>query len=590
MMLKPIRAKTSDRNRVSQTKSLPAPTKGWYVGENLAEAPEGTAFILNNAFPQLDYVRVRRGSQAWATGIGASVSIHSLLSYSYAGLSKLFAVGDGKIYDVSSTGAVGAAKVSGLGSSHLEYVQFTGLGGSYIVAVNGVDGVQTFDGTNWNKTYSFTGDTTNGSVTIANVSSTSGLLPGQYISGAGVPTGATIATVGVSSITISVAATATAAGVALTAYMAQPITTTTGAIFSNVSIFKSRLYFVESASLNVWYLGVNAIGGAATVFPMQGVFRLGGEIVATATWSIDSTSGIYEAFIAITSEGEVAMYDGSDPSVWSLKGIYRISKPLGKRCAMKAGGDLAIMTEDGIVPMSKVQQLDQIALSNVAITKPIAPAWRQAVVDRSGKDGWEMTMWPLESMGIVNLPKKNSGDRTQFIVNARTGAWANYEGWDANCFAIYNNSLYYGSSDGRVMQAEVGAADDGVNYTWTVFPSFSTLDGSSSRKQVIMVRPYITANMVFTPGVSINVDFDTRVPSLPGAVNPGSPGAKWDIAVWDTDLWPAELIAQNNWITSAGYGAVASPIIQVTLSTSTTTPDIRLTRIDVLFEGGNMIG
>ena len=41
---------------------LPAPTKGWYVGANLADAPAGTAYILDNMFPQLDYVRVRRGS------------------------------------------------------------------------------------------------------------------------------------------------------------------------------------------------------------------------------------------------------------------------------------------------------------------------------------------------------------------------------------------------------------------------------------------------------------------------------------------------------------------------------------------------
>ena len=120
-----------------------------------------------------------------------------------------------------------------------------------------------------------------------------------------------------------------------------------------------------------------------------------------------------------------------------------------------------IMTEDGIVPMSKVQTLDQIALQNVAVTQPIQPEWIKAVIERTGLVGWQVTLWSLQSMAIINLPKSSTADRTQFVVNARTGAWARYSGWDANCFAVFNNSLFYGSSDGRVMQAETGSADDG---------------------------------------------------------------------------------------------------------------------------------
>lgn len=67
-------------------------------------------------------------------------------------------------------------------------------------------------------TISFTGDTTNTSTTIANVSSTAGLVVGQSISGAGIPLGATIATIAsATSITISAAATATASTVPMTA-------------------------------------------------------------------------------------------------------------------------------------------------------------------------------------------------------------------------------------------------------------------------------------------------------------------------------------------------------------------------------------
>jgi hypothetical protein len=63
---------------------------------------------------------------------------------------------------------------------------------------------------------SITGDTTSASASITSVSSLVGLLVGQTISGTGIPTGATIATISApSTITISANATATGSDVAL---------------------------------------------------------------------------------------------------------------------------------------------------------------------------------------------------------------------------------------------------------------------------------------------------------------------------------------------------------------------------------------
>ncbi|MDN5006408.1 hypothetical protein ACFQZO_36970, partial [Bradyrhizobium sp. GCM10027634] len=217
---------------------------------------------------------------------------------------------------------------------------------------------------------------------------------------------------------------------------------------------------------------------------------------------------------------------------------------------------------------------DQIALQNVAVTKPIAPAWRDAVIARQGLNGWQITTWPLQSMGIVNLPKTNSGDTTQFIANVRTGAWARYLGWDANCFAVYNNNLYYGTSDGRVMQAETGGQDDGKNYTWTVFPSYNDLGSPAVTKHIKMVRPRIQSAYPITPQISVKVDFDTTKPVPPGASAITSTGAVWDTAIWDTAIWPAALTDYSLWADAEGFGSVVSPVMQLTLSTSLT-PDVR---------------
>jgi hypothetical protein len=593
MIIEPLEGNKA-RSRVSKTVQLPACTKGWYVGANITEAPPGSAYILQNAFPQLDYVRARRGSAVWTSSGMPSSTVSTLMPWQNGVSSKMFAACGTAIYDVSSSGAA-TSSVTGLGNVFLQYTQFQGIGGSYLFAVNGTSTNYIWDGTGWNRTFAKTGNTTVSTAVVTSLGSTTGLYAGMGVTGANIPANTNILSVDSGTqVTLTQNASSTTTGEALTFYQNPPITGTspiTGAtpVFSNVNVFKNRLYFVEANTLNVWYLAVQAIGGAATVFPMYGIFRNGGYIVATASWAIDSTSGIYEGWVAITSEGEVAMYNGSDPSSWTLAGVYKISKPLGPRCFYKAGGDLMIMTEDGIVPMSKVETLDQIALQNVAVTLPIAPAWRQAVLDRIGTQGWQIMMWPLESMGIINLPKASASDTTQFIVNARTGAWSKYIGWDANCFAVYNNSLYFGTSDGRVFQGETGGSDNGSNYTVVMFPSFTNLNKSVNRKQVKMVHPYITSNVNISFPITINVDYNTTLPNPPGASTPTGGGALWDSALWDLAVWPTGTVLQNQWQMATAFGSSFSPIMQITLSSSSITPDIRFMRTDVLYEDGALI-
>ena len=72
--------------------------------------------------------------------------------------------------------------------------------------------------------------------------------------------------------------------------------------------------------------------------------------------SLDSGSGLDDVCIFVSDQGEIAVYQGTDPasaSTWSLVGVYEIGKPLNKHASFGAGGDLAILTEDGIIPVSE---------------------------------------------------------------------------------------------------------------------------------------------------------------------------------------------------------------------------------------------
>ena len=86
------------------------------------------------------------------------------------------------------------------------------------------------------------------------------------------------------------------------------------------------------------------------------VFRRGGRIEACYTWTIDAGAGADDHFAIITSNGEVAVYRGTDPSSasdWSLIGVFMLGHPLGRRCGTKMGGDLVINSTEGLLPLSK---------------------------------------------------------------------------------------------------------------------------------------------------------------------------------------------------------------------------------------------
>ncbi len=587
--MQPLRSK-GKRSQVSRTATLPAPTAGWYVGDNQATPPPKTAVFLDNAFPEFDYVRVRGGSQSWAKGMPSTVS--TLMPWTNGVVSSLFAVSNGNIYDVSSGGNVGAPVVTGLPptSSSVQFTQFQGLAGTYLFCLPGSGSPHIFDGTGWDRTYNLTGTLTNASASVTSISSTSNLVVGMAVTGTGVPAGTTIAAIVSSTqITLSVVATATGAE-ALTFYVNAPITGYSGSGFTYAWSYEGRLYLVDGQTATVYYLGLAAIGGAATAFPLQAFFKEGGYVIAGGTWALDATSGAFLANAFISSEGEVLMYAGGYPGAtnWNLIGQYKVARPVGPNCLMKAGGDLLIMTEDGIVAMSQVMKLDQVALENVAVTKPIQPAWRDAVIARAGKSGWQIVPWPLRTMAIVNLPKLTTNDYTQYVANTRTGAWARYLGWDANCFAVFHDSLFYGDSNGNVWQAETGGQDQGsTNYTTNIALGFMELDAPAVLKQIRAVKPYIQTTNPVNAQTSILVDYNLTLPQSPGPGNSFS-GALWDVAIWDQAVWSGALAPQTVWVDAQGLGTAISVCYQLTTALGSITPDVRIASFDVLFEAGSI--
>lgn len=554
MFAQALRSKTN-RGRVAKYASLPAPTRGWFVAQNLAAAPSGTAFRLDNWFPASDFVRLRGGSTQFAAGIQSEV--RTLMAYKSGTDEKLFAANPDSIYDVTAGGLIGSPEVTGLGSGDWQHVNFTTTGDTYIVAVNGVDDRQLYDGTSW---------------------STS---PG--------------------------------------------ITGVSGSSLVNVWVYKSRLYFIQKYSMSAWYLDVDSVGGTATQISLGGEFPLGGYLVAGATWSVATNAGLQDVCVFVSSEGEVVAFSGGYPGAtdWTKVGAYTIGRPMGYRCLFRAGGDVAVLCEDGIIPLSKAVNYDKAAIIDTAITKPIAPEFQRTTKTRSTLFGWQMQSWPAQQMFIVNVPQLS----TQYVSNLITGAWCRFTGWDASCWAVFQNRAFFGTREGTIHEADVGAADVGENteivsttgslwdasqwdsaiwndtgvignlassdkpYTATMFWNYSDLKVPAVMKMpgVARVNAQATTALEGT-ALTMRYDYDFTIPALPPETPIEVTGALWDVAVWDVDQWPAETsFISNRWVGVSGIGTMVAPVYQVTVGSSETI-ELKVTSVDMTFEPGEAFG
>jgi len=298
---------------------------------------------------------------------------------------------------------------------------------------------------------------------------------------------------------------------------------------SQIWLYKERLFFIEKGTMSAWYLPVKSIGGTAVEIPLGSVFRRGGSLLFGATWSLDTGSNIADACIFVTTNGEIAVYQGNDPSsssTWALSGVYDIGKPIDKHAFFKAGGDLAIMTSDGIVPVSAALRKDRAALQADAITFPIEDAWANVIAQRTTEYPITATLWQSQTMLLVGVPGKNIA----YVANARTGAWCRYTGWDVRCSAVADDQLYFGTNDGLVMKAESGGNDNGVAYTGAYVPKFSQCGYAGikvANHGIVTIRSNSGNNFV----LSAHSDYQV------GTVTPSSALVSTDSSVWGTGVW-----------------------------------------------------
>jgi hypothetical protein len=473
------------------TKVIPSPVEGWDAISPLAEMDPKRAPILNNWVPRPGYVELRGGYIPFAGLAGqTTIPIETLMVYRPPGTNAMFAAAGSQIYDVSDGGG-GISVLTGLNSARWQYTNFTPPDGTTVIqACNGVDELIQWNGTSWSNP------------AITNL-----------------PSGSTTSIV-------------------------------------NISAQKQRLWFCLNNSTVVAFMPTGAITGAiAGTQDFGELWSKGGYLMAIADWTIDGGSGPNDYMAFISSWGQISLYAGTDPtnaSTWSLVGTFDTAPPIGRRCVLRIGSDVAIITQQGVIPISQALPFDPSADRSVAITARIQNAMAASAQQYQNNFGWELSVFPNEQLLILNVPQSENVQQVQYVMSTLVGSWCQFTGWNANCFAVYNNNLYWGSNTGTVNQGYVGGSDFTTSIQADMQCAFNWLDEPGRTKRMTMVQPLLTSTGGITPTMAVDTDFMTSTAVAPISILTGT--TLWDVSMWDVAVWGGGTVNYDSFLSVQAVG------------------------------------
>jgi hypothetical protein len=371
------------------------------------------------------------------------------------------------------------------------------------------------------------------------------------------------------------------------------ITGVTTSSLSQVNPYRNRLFFVQGGTMNVWALPVASLGGAAIQISLSGVFQLGGSVLFTATWSLDSGSGLDDNLVIVSTEGEIAIYNGSDPSDpnnWSLVGVYSGPRPLGKNGFTKEGSTLEILTEKGLIPITAMINRSKDEISPYAHSRAIEPDWVKEAAARASVP-WEIVKWPIKQRTVINVPAVGTVPAKPFMVNTTTGAWCSRPGWDTRCIWLYQNFVYFGTTTGTVMQMEITGSDNGSPYYPVMVLAWDNYGTPGFQKTVMSMRAIFTVTSPVVPLLSISSDYVISLPNPPTIPANTTPSSLWDVGLWDSALWDNAAVPVNydtGWETIGQSGYAVAAQLQLSIG-NTAVPDIELITMQAIFETGEIM-
>lgn len=520
---------------------IPAPVGGLNTVDAHGAMDQKYAVSMSNYFPMENGLMVRGGSTPYT--IGQIGDVDTLMAYMDGTTEQLFACAGTSIYSiVESTVTAPVEVVGGLVSPQFQWVNISNNGGTFLWCCNGADAPYYFDGTDWTQA-------------------------------------------------------------ALTDADTNPVTWHP----HNVCVYQNRLFLCVPGSLTIYYLDLDAVQGVAHPIPLGAYLERGGEVIMVGNVTVDGGYGPDDYFIAVTSEGEAVSFKGRDPSsadTWAMVGRFQFAKPMSKRSMVKYGGDLIILTEQGVAGVASMLSNELAGLSKAA-TEKIQPTWAALTRKYADYFGWQACIYHRRGLLLINVPTGIGFQ--QFVYNPKTSAWGVIEGWDTvRCLLETGGDILAGLSD--VVQRldttawfDTVATPNGDYSKWTftdtniialVQQAFVFAGGKGSKKRYTLMRPYVasTANPQLSIGLSVDnnprgvttqivLSGDMSMPNL----------AEWDASEWYAAEWGGSdggvFKTRSRWANVAAIGYSVSAAVQLVPASS----EVLYAGSDVQFQMSNTI-
>jgi hypothetical protein len=337
---------------------------------------------------------------------------------------------------------------------------------------------------------------------------------------------------------------------------------------SDVTVFKERLFFIEKNTLNFWYAGLQSITGTLTKFPLEYTGSFGGVLQGIGTITSDGGEGRDDLIAFFLSSGEVIIYQGSNPgdaNSWARIGTFFLGPPIVGSNLLKYGSDLIAITDGAYTPLTKVLAFGRTQPSALDLSDKISLAVSEAMRLYRDNAGWQSIFYPRGRMLIFNVPRSTTSF-DQHVMNTDTQAWCKFTGWNFPTFALYDNDLFAGGTNGKIYKCNDGFADDGAAIVADAQTAWNYFGSSDRLKNFTMARIIFSA--VSDPGalLSVGTDFDINVPTSTVSTSAVVSGGIWDNAIWDQDVWGGATQAVRGWQGVTGVGYSASMRLRVSLT------------------------
>lgn len=342
--------------------------------------------------------------------------------------------------------------------------------------------------------------------------------------------------------------------------------------FDFVMSWKNRLWFIVDQTADTFFLGTNSITGASSNFDFGPLLIHGGDLKAMASWTVDGGDGIDDKLVLVGAAGDLLIYEGTDPAgaaTFRVVGRWFVgSPPNGRRFMSRYGGDLLIVTQFGLIPLSLLLgRQGVIELEDSTASHKVNPLLSDLIRETLLRQYWEVRYVPQIEALFLNAPDGITVKDRQFVMDVNSHGWSTFDGIPMLTCEVYQGALFFGTVDGKVGRCfDRNYAFDGIHTDGTagkdinvsIQTAFVSPGDSVQLKR--MLQMLLTFQAIDKPAVAAQLNTDWSLSDTPGSPIFGG-GAQffWDSALWDQASWEGgKANTFRGWIGVVGLGYFAS--------------------------------